>query len=79
VSHQPAPASDPRSRITAVYSEAIDVSEVATALVTLLLLVPSEQRAEVCGMIRANGIFCFECGYGSHESPNAHCQCTNDE
>ena len=44
-----------------------------------LLSLPWLEREDVCGALRFNHIFCWECGHGSRENPNKNCQCSNDE
>jgi hypothetical protein len=45
----------------------------------VLLDLPESERKDVLAALQYNGIFCWHCGYGSHEHPNADCQCWNDE
>lgn len=45
----------------------------------LLLALPWQEREDVCSAITNNDIFCVYCGYGSPETPNPNCQCTNDD
>lgn len=49
------------------------------AILSILLTLPEEDRANVFLQVRHNDIFCCSCGSGSVERPNPDCQCENDE
>ncbi len=55
------------------------IYEARDAIIQLLLALPWDERAECFSEVRWNGIFCCACGMGSPASPNANCQCQNDE
>lgn len=48
-------------------------------MINQLLALAPEERVMVLETVRHNDIFCEHCGRGSHEHPNDHCQCWNDE
>ena len=55
------------------------IAERAEAILVLLLDCPEQERALLCASLQYNEVFCWHCGYGSRETPNANCQCGNDE
>lgn len=54
-------------------------NEVAEKIIEALLALPEDDRAAAIAEIHRNDIFCWQCGYGTREEPNRHCQCWNDE
>lgn len=56
-----------------------DAKDPAAAIMAMFLAVPEVGRSDVIDKIRYNNIFCMNCGTGSIERPNRHCQCDNDE
>jgi hypothetical protein len=51
----------------------------AEQIIEILLKLPPEQRESVFAAVKHNKVFCVHCGYGSRQTPNPRCQCTNDE
>jgi hypothetical protein len=53
--------------------------EIADKCIDLLLSLPYQDRKNTINLIQHNNIFCWHCGIGELNHPNARCQCWNDE